>query len=385
MIATASAQVTAKIMVEAGEIDRMDTPVVVDVPNLPTGACDLVELKGNQRIPTPAQIDAGRVCFVLAGPTARGQKRAYELAPARAAVRDAVAVVEDEKQLTVLCRGTNVLRYYHAVMQPPPGQDKRYARSGFIHPLWSPAGKVLTEIQPKDHYHHMGLWNAWTKTRFEGRDVDFWNLKDGKGLVRFVKFVSKTTGPVVGGFSAVQEHVDLTSGSEKVVLNERLDVRVWNVGNKGWLIDLTSTQKCVANAPLELEAYRYGGLGFRGTTEWGMSNSNYLTSEGKTRADGHGTRARWCNVFGETRQGAAGVEFMSHPKNRDHPEPMRIWPDGYIFFNFCPVQKNPWTLEPGKEYVLKYRLFVYDGRVERDTCERMWQDFGQPVAVKIEK
>jgi len=145
-----------------------------------------------------------------------------------------------------------------------------------------------------------------------------------------------------------------------------------------------STQKCVAKSALELEAYRYGGLGFRGTSDWGMNNSDYLTSEGKTRTDGHGTRARWCNVFGETKAGPAGVQFMSHPQNREHPEPMRIWPDGYFFFNFTPIQKTEWVMEPGKEYVLKYRMFVYDGTVTKERCEQLWRDFGEPPAVKVE-
>ena len=61
---------------------------------------------------------------------------------------------------------------------------------------------------------------------------------------------------------------------------------------------------------------------------------------------------------------------MSHPANREHPEPMRIWPDGYIFFNFCPIQQKEWTLEPGKEYTLRYRLYVYTGTTAPAVAER---------------
>ena len=378
----AKAEVT--IFVDAGEHDRMDTPLTVEIGTIGAEGASLVEVTGNQRVETPVQVDRVRANFILSGKTPKGTRREFVLTSGAGKSAGGVEVKEDAKELVVACGGVNVLRYYHAVMQPPEGQDKKYARSGFIHPLWSPGGKVLTEIHPKDHIHHMGLWNAWTKTKFEGRDVDFWNLKDGKGLVRFVKFAGKTSGPVFGGFSAVQEHVDLTSGAEKVVLNEVVDVKVWNVGKEKWVIDLVSTQKCVAKSALELEAYRYGGLGFRGTSDWGMNNSDYLTSEGKTRTDGHGTRARWCNVFGETKAGPAGVQFMSHPQNREHPEPMRIWPDGYIFFNFCPIQKTDWVMEPGKEYVLKYRMFVYDGTVTKERCEQLWRDFGEPPAVKVE-
>ena len=143
------------------------------------------------------------------------------------------------------------------------------------------------------------------------------------------------------------------------------------------IIDYTTTQECAADIPLILEKYRYGGLGFRATEEWKGDNSDYLTSEGKTRKDGHATRARWCIIQGATGQGDAGVLFMSHPDNHEHPEPVRIWPwskDGN-FFNFCPVQQKPWTLEPGNEYTLKYRLYVYDGKISAGTAEQLWKDF----------
>ncbi|MHC4891721.1 MAG: DUF6807 family protein, partial [Planctomycetota bacterium] len=93
-----------------------------------------------------------------------------------------------------------------------------------------------------------------TKTKFEGREVDFWNLGKGEGTVRFVKFVSTASGSVYGSFEAEQEHVALkTSASEKVVLKETWGVRVYNVGgmDKGcWLWDFTSTQRCASSSPL---------------------------------------------------------------------------------------------------------------------------------------
>ena len=123
------------------------------------------------------------------------------------------------------------MRYHHASVPAPAGQSELYKRSAFIHPLWSPAGTVLTNMQPADHYHHVGIWMPWTKTEFEGKETDFWNLKAGQGTVRFVKYLDTTTGPVYGGFQAQQHHVALqTDVGEKIVLDEVWDVRVYNVG-----------------------------------------------------------------------------------------------------------------------------------------------------------
>jgi len=94
--------------------------------------------------------------------------------------------------LTISSGDQKLLTYQFKPVYPPAGQDTNYKRSGFIHPLYTPHGQVLTRIQPPDHYHHYGIWNAWTHTFFEGDTVDFWNIKGRQGTVRFVKFTSKT-------------------------------------------------------------------------------------------------------------------------------------------------------------------------------------------------
>ena len=56
--------------------------------------------------------------------------------------------------------------------------------------------------------------------------------------------------------------------------------------------DPVDEKKWRAESPLVLKEYRYGGLGFRGSGEWeGAEGVEFLTSEGKTRKDGHATAA----------------------------------------------------------------------------------------------
>ena len=387
-----AAEPLAKITVEAGRHTRIDTPVSVAIDGVSTES-RLEEIKGSSRIPVVAQIEAGnppRLWWILSGTTPAGGKRVYELVEGSSSIKSSVVdVAKNDSFLEIHKRGKKILRYNHAPVPPPEGASLLYTRSGFIHPLWSPAGAILTNIHPADHIHHMGIWMPWTKTEFEGREVDFWNLKKGEGTVRFVEFVSTASGSVYGGFEAEQEHVALkTSEDEKVVLKETWDVRVYNIGgvDKGYCLwDFISAKRCASSSPLKLLKYRYGGLGFRATSQWDEDSSDYLTSEGKTRKDGHGTRGRWCNVFGKPAKGPAGILFMSHPQNHDHPEPMRIWPEGQVFFNFCPVQKADWTLEPGETYVLRYRLYVYNGAITVEKAEGLWQDFANSPKIKLER
>lgn len=382
-----------RVSVEAGGLTRVDTPLSVSldsVAHLLDEPLDLVEITDRGRRPVLCQIETTEcpiLYFVLPGKTEPERTRVFELVPGQRAAEKSVRNLRETKTLRIVCNDKEVLTYHHAPCPPPEGASALYTRSGFIHPLRSPAGEELTRIHPPDHVHHMGLWNPWTKARFEGRHVDFWNLGSGTGTVRFRRFASTADGPVVGGFDALHEHVDLKAPDrEKIALYENWKVRVWNLGDSerpGWLIDFASTMRCATPSPLVLEKYRYGGFGFRAAASF--DEGDYLTSEGKTRKDGHATRARWCIVHGPTAQGPAGIVFMGHPQNRDYPEPMRIWngrPE--IFFNFCPVQAEEWTLEGGEVYLLRYRLFVYDGTITADVADRFQRDFGEPPAVRVE-
>jgi hypothetical protein len=255
--------------------------------------------------------------------------------------------------------------------------------------VWSPDGEVLTRVQPPDHHHHYGIWNPWTHTEFEGREIDFWNLAKGEGTVRVRELLSTTVGAVYGGFRSLHEHVDLNApdpSGAKVALNEEWEVRVWNAGPDGdvWLVDLVSRQSCASDSPLTVKEYRYQGFGFRATAAWDDETAVIRTSEGKDKSTGNATRARWCDVRGPSVEGTAGILFMSHPLNFNHPEPLRIWPTGAnegkenVFVNFNPAQDRDWVLEPGRAYTLRYRMLVYDGEIDPATAERYWNDFAHP-------
>lgn len=414
------AESLARITVDVGDYTRFFTPVSLDLSGVPglgfaNDRFELVEIQGSRRIVTRVQFEPGsppKLWWILSGKTEAGSKRIYELERYNL-LRDVVMYgdaddIEAIKNDSVLQirreGGYKILNYNYAIVPPPAIEDMGekykqtrdlYYRSGFIHPLWSPTGSVLTNIHPKDHYHHIGIWMPWTKTKFEGKDVDFWNLGAGQGTVRFNKFLSTTSGPVFGGFQAEHDHVALqTDDGEKVVLKEVWDVRVYNVGGLNadgpgtgyWLWDIVSSQRCVADSPLLLEKYRYGGFGYRGAAEWKGEKAAYLTSQGRTRKDGHATRARWCDTAGVSDGQWKGITHFSHPDNFRHPEPMRIWPEfeQEVFFNWAPVQLDDFELKPGKDHIYRYRLYVHEGKVDVENTERLWNDYAHPPKVEIE-
>jgi len=395
----------AKFAVASGNAIRVGTPVSVSLDgvdyNTDKGALRLYELKGKTRNEVACQLEAGnspRLWWIPEGETPANTIRKFILINDSTFVAKNVITTElNAKALIVHQNKQKVMQYNVAEVFPPDTVSAIFRRSAFIHPLWSPSGNVMTRINAPDHMHHFGIWNPWTKTHFEGYRTDFWNLAEGQGTVRFGGFNSLISGSVFGGFKARQEHVDFQGkGGDKVAMNEVLDVRVWNVGSYGdlkvWLWDFTSTLNCASGSPITLEAYRYGGgIGYRATDEWNANNSWVMTSEGKARKDADGTRARWCDVGGQfAAGGTSGILFMSHPSNREYPEPMRVWPEnqnghGDFFFEFCPIRDKSWELKPGNNYVLKYRMLVYDGKIDSKIAERIWNDFSNPPVVSTER
>ncbi len=305
-------------------------------------------------------------------------------------VQGALSSDLDETDLTVSQEGNPVFSYRHSIMVPPEGVDEIFGRSGFIHPLWSPGGEVLTRVQPPDHYHHYGIWNPWTAATFDGRTVDFWNLGSGQGTVRFAGFSGNEAGPVYAGMKALQEHVAFIDGEELVAMHELWDVRVWDI-NAGDIrvIDFISVLNSPLSGGILLNQFRYGGgLGFRTTEKWHKDNSVVFTSEGLGRAEADGTNARWCIVEGESDvpAGRSGILFLSHPSNRMHPEPLRVWPPdmygrGDLYFQFTPIRHEDWGLAPFTSYTQKYRMIVYDGEMLAEDAEKYWRSFAVSPAV----
>lgn len=315
----------------------------------------------------PAQA-AGAVAVVL---DEAGEKAEYRIESGPAGAYPKVECLDpDGKHLLFRFGGKDILRYNYAVVKPPGGVDPVFERSGYIHPVWNPAGNVVSNDHPPKHLHHHGLWFPWTSSEFEGRKSDFWNSAARQGKVECVKVEESWSGPVFGGFRARHRFVNLNAPEgPKAALDEVWEVRVYARADV-FLFDLVSTQTCATNSPLVIKEYRYGGLGFRGSGEWeGKKGVEFLTSEGKRREDGHATRARWCSMFGKVNGKETTVGFLCHPSNFRYPQNMRIHPDE-PFFNWAPSQAGDFSIEPGKPYVSRYRFVVADGTLGKEDLER---------------
>jgi hypothetical protein len=377
----------------------LDVPFSVnldDVTYVSDSVLNLLEIKGDKKTVVPFQIEQGdprKLYWIVKTEAGSTGKHIFELVKGKANQSPVVMATVNDGALTIHKGEMNLLQYYFKTVYPPTGVDTAYRRSGFIHPLWSPHGQVLTRIQPPDHRHHYGIWNPWTHVQYEGDTIDFWNINSKQGTVRFANFVSVEDGAVFSEFGALHEHVVFKKGGgEKVAMNELQSVRVYRpqADQDFFVVDFNFQMNTADESPVKLLEYRYAGFGWRTTEKWDNKNSMVLTSEGKTRKDADGSKARWCIVQGEIDNDYAGVVMMSYPTNYNFPEPLRIWPEnqynrGDMFANFCPTKDMDWLLKPRQNYSLKYRMLVYNGHVDKEKAESAWQYFAYPPKVTIKR
>lgn len=290
-----------------------------------------------------------------------------------------LSLQEDAETITIMGPSAPVLTYHKAEVPPPAGEDPAYRRSGFIHPLHAPNGDVVTSIHAADHLHHMGIWHAWVKTMWHGRQLDFWNLKKGQATVRFVGVLAREQTADSAGFTVRQQQVALAAEGqpEVVILEETFSIAARAMGG-AHVVDYTVEQTNISDHPLEMPAYRYGGgIAYRAPLSWGRDNDSYVTSTGLDRTEGHATRADWVIMHGPTESGESAVVIMGHPQNHDAPQRMRIWPDEgqHVFFNYVPAQEFDWQIGPGETVMLRYRLLVFPEAVGAAEVAPYWESY----------
>lgn len=302
------------------------------------------------------------------------------------AARSKSADISAEKTGSVIhfsIGGETICDYQMEPGELPAGVAESFAHGAHLHPLCSPGGKLVTGNHQPDHPWQRGVWIGWTKTEFGDSHPDFWNMgKDGKinAEVRFEKLEKVWSGAQNAGFVSRHVFLDHSHAPGTRVLDETWDIQVAQKQLDGVLtniIDLTSTQTCATDRPLKLPKYHYGGLGLRGNPLWNPVDAvTMLTSEGHDRKTGDSTKARWVYLGGKVDGTPAGVAVLIHPANFRFPQPLRLNPKNPQLC-VAPSQDGDWSIEPGKPYISRYRLLVFDGKPDAKWIETQWQDYAK--------
>lgn len=294
-----------------------------------------------------------------------------------------IACKQSDDRIVITRDGRHVLTY-HLAAKPPKGVDAKYARSGFIHPISTPSGRIITDDYPLPHHSHQnGLFFAWRSATFEGEKLNFW--EPGKSTVRHEKVLEILNEEGFAGFRVELAHV---SGTKKILR----EIRTVKVHEDTGHIDLRSEQSCATKSPLILERFHYGGMAIRGSRQWfsdahrsagkGALKDEFvepckmITNEGLTQADGNHSRPNWVSMTGKIDDEPVSITFIPHPTNFRHPQHVRLHPK-MPYFCFIPTVEKPFSIEPGKTWVSRYRIVAEDGEPDAKKLNAIQQAFAQ--------
>jgi hypothetical protein len=378
---------TFSIEVKAGKYTRYHTPVYVNLSRpLPVDKVYTLTNTKTGKTATAQLLDSVTLVFILPDSMTPGTWNTYtgSLNKGQRPKISLVNIVQKKEGIQVDVQG-KPLFFYHTQEALPAGDSPYYRRSGFIHPLYSPGGQILTDGFPAGHTHQHGIMNAWTKTTFRKEFVDFWNQQSKKGTVEHIEVSKKIEGPVVTELRVKLRHRSLLHGE---VLREMWVIRIYPFSDY-FLFDLISEERNVTTDTLILEKYHYGGLAFRGSSQWNDQDKknfqqhwNVLTSEGIRDSAANHTHARWVDASGPINGVVAGATVFDHPVNFRYPQPIRVHPT-MPYWVYSPVVDGAFTINPGTWYRSQYRYYVHQHMPDTVTIGRLEKDWVVPPDVKV--
>jgi hypothetical protein len=254
----------------------------------------------------------------------------------------------DGGALGVWERDRPVLVYNHGVRSKAGVPDDR-ERSTYVHPLYGLDGDVLTDDFPKDHYHHRGLFWAWPHVRVGEREYDLWMLCGVRQ--QFVRWAEKKAGRD-GAVLGVENGWYV---GDRRVVKEEVRFAVAPADERGRTIDI-ELRLTALDEPVSLrgaDGKGYGGLSLRFAPR---KETVVTTADGRQRRDLNLARLGWADLSATFDGRASGVAVFVR---RDHPDCPPAWITreyGFLGVGW------PEELRPGREVVLRYRLWVHRGR-----------------------
>lgn len=249
-----------------------------------------------------------------------------------------------------------------------------HPRKPHLHPVATPSGVVLTQVEPADHPWQRGIW-------FVVKLVDgdnFWEEGDpaGWGTQRHVAPPSVEGGTVAGDLEWVRPD------GRTVALRERRVLRHVALGDDAYGIDWDVTLSAERDVVLDRTPHNglwggYSGLALRGRADW--ADTRLLLDDGSEHDRVAPQRSRWCDLSGS----GVGACTLDHPANPGSPVPFYAscraglgYGDGWantVYPAF--LWDGPRVLAAGEPLRLRYRVVVHDGEWDRRRAQAAWEAY----------
>ena len=242
-----------------------------------------------------------------------------------------------------LINGDSVV--WELVVKTPEGKP-------YIHPVALPNGRVISELRPRDHRWHTGLWFSWKFIN----GVNYWEPSNGKTEVEswdaVIDGLSATVTIKLRYFDDRNPDVTILTEDRTVVFSAPDEKGSYSIlfkhhftaGNAGLVFDRT---------PLNIPWGGYAGLSLRmnqSVKEFKVTCENGGTTKHTVRAK----PASWLDFRDEkTGQGVQFIIIKGTEQTRFY-----LLDGGHYCIIPSPVHEGPITCKAGESFDLEYLLNV---------------------------
>jgi len=261
----------------------------------------------------------------------------------------------------------------------------------YFHPVALTDGTVLTDLRPKDHPWHRGVWFAWKLV--DG--VNYWEedrkTHRSQGHTEIVNVEAATADDFTAMFKL---KLNYRPPGKAVVMTEKRTVMVsapdaagayqidWSTTFTAGVKDVALERTPIPGQPGGKPWGGYAGLGVRCARfarAWQFHDSRGRTDAGRKGVNPlKGKQAAWMALSGKTPAGAAcTVAVFDHPSNLRHPNRWAVYHDlGYL--GTAMIHDKPYTIPAGKTLSLKYRIVILPGGADKPKLDAIWKAFAGP-------
>jgi hypothetical protein len=268
-----------------------------------------------------------------------------------------VRIEESEAGFTFLDDDRTVLFY-----QRQPVTNENHTRAGYVHPLIGLDGEVLTEVFPKDHRHHQGVFWAWHQLWVGDRKIgDPWETKDHLVVVKTAEIADQGPGFATLDIQAAWTSTALDdSGESQDIVAERTRIRVHRAVGDVQYVDFT-----IQLTPLVADV-KIGGSedvkGYSGFTVRVKPPTDMVIRDasGILEDDAVQSTSAWAGVSGSFGEGkTSGIAILSHPSLTQFPPRWVL--RHYGMQNVAYPGREPIELSADQPLVIRHRLVLHRG------------------------
>jgi hypothetical protein len=277
---------------------------------------------------------------------------------------------------------------YHIGVREMPAHPE-YNRANFFHPLFTPAGVIVTDDAPPDHLHHRGLFMSFTEVTWRGGGKrlsgNFWHAAGA--TIEPGKLYYDHGGAVAATMAASH---DFRIGKQTVLVQDVI-ARAARLSERVNALDV-EYRLTAKDGDVVLGPNFYSCLQLRGAAKFNRPEMTFNYTDGKQHRDVNlrddppreePPFESWIDETGLVDGRPAGAAVVVHPST---PKSRMCYSRQVKGLNLDFLYDGPLKIKAGETIVAHYQVYVHDGTVTEAKVGQIAEWFNPGVQVKwVEK